>query len=320
MRRARRARRNARGERSVRRDRQQEMSAGASRHAVGFIGIGKMGLPMATRIAAHGYPLQVYDTSKAALDAVCAVSGVQAAMSLADIGRECEVVILMLPDSAVVKKVLYGDNDALAAHMKQGSVVIDMSSSSPPVTRELGPRLKAAGVDLIDAPVSGGVKRAVDGSLAVIVGGEPAVIARVKPLLLTMGKSVIETGMLGSGHAMKALNNYVSAAGLLAACEALKVGADFGIAPDKIVAVLNASSGKNNSTENKLMQFIVSGEFNSGFSLGLMKKDINIATDLAQSVGAQTLLGEVLLRSWAEAETKLTGAADHTAIYRMLEK
>jgi 3-hydroxyisobutyrate dehydrogenase len=295
------------------------MNPGERKYAVGFIGIGKMGLPMATRIATHGYPVRAYDTSTAALKAICAVSGVQAAKNMADIGRECEVVILMLPDSAVVKQVLFGDMDGLAAQLKTGAVVIDMSSSNPSVTRELGPRLKSAGVNLIDAPVSGGVKRAVDGSLAIMAGGEPAVIARVKPLLLTMGKAIVETGMLGSGHAMKALNNYVSAAGLLAACEALKVGADFGIAPDKIVAVLNASTGKNNSTENKLMQFIVSGQFNSGFSLGLMKKDINIATDLAKSVGADTLLGEVLLKSWADAEAKLTGAADHTEIYRMLE-
>ncbi|OGA32975.1 MAG: hypothetical protein A3F75_06345 [Betaproteobacteria bacterium RIFCSPLOWO2_12_FULL_64_23] len=294
------------------------MSSGEGKYAVGFVGIGKMGLPMAKRIAAHDYPLHVYDTSASALEAICAVSGVKASASLADIGRECEVVILMLPDSAMVKKVLYGEKDGLAAHLKKGAVIIDMSSSSPSVTRELGPRLSAGGVDLIDAPVSGGVKRAVDGSLAIMAGGEPAVIARVKPLLLTMGKAIVETGMLGSGHAMKALNNYVSAAGLLAACEALKVGADFGIAPDKIVAVLNASTGKNNSTENKLMQFIVSGQFNSGFSLGLMKKDISIATDLAKSLGSDTLLGEVLLKSWADAETKLGGAADHTEIHRML--
>ena len=296
------------------------MSAGEEKYPVGFVGIGKMGLPMATCIAAHGYPLHAYDSSAAALKAIGAVGGVQAAKDLADIGRACAVVILMLPDSAVVKKVLYGEQDGLAAQLKKGAIVIDMSSSNPSVTRELGPRLNAAGVDLIDAPVSGGVKRAVDGSLAIMAGGDAAVIAKVKPLFLTMGKSIIETGMLGSGHAMKALNNYVSAAGLLAACEALKVGADFGIAPDKIVAVLNASTGKNNSTENKLMQFIVSGSFNSGFSLGLMKKDINIATDLAKSLGSDTLLGEVLLKSWADAEAKLTGAADHTEIYRMLEK
>ena len=296
------------------------MSSGDGKYAVGFVGIGKMGLPMATRVATNGFALHAYDTSEAALQALCAVGGVRASKRLADIGRDCEVVILMLPDSAVVKSVLFGDNNALAAHLKKGSIVIDMSSSDPSVTRELGPRLQAAGVDFIDAPVSGGVKRAVDGSLAIMAGGEPAIIARVKPLLLTMGKSIIETGKLGSGHAMKALNNYVSAAGLLAACEALKVGADFGIAPEKIVAVLNASTGRNNSTENKLMQFIVSGAYNSGFSLGLMRKDINIATDLAKSVGARTLLGGVLLESWANAEAKLSSAADHTEIYRALEK
>lgn len=295
------------------------MSAGEGTYPVGFVGIGKMGLPMAKRIAGHGYPVHAFDASAAALQAIGSVSGVKAAQDLAEIGRACAVVILMLPDSAVVKKVLYGEHDGLAAQLKKGAVVIDMSSSSPAVTRELGPRLNAAGVDLVDAPVSGGVKRAVDGSLAIMAGGEQAVIARVKPLLLAMGKSIVETGMLGSGHAMKALNNYVSAAGLLAACEALKVGADFGIAPDKIVAVLNASTGKNNSTENKLMQFIVSRSFNSGFSLGLMRKDINIATDLAKSLGSDTLLGEALLKAWRDAEAKLTGAADHTEIFRMLE-
>jgi 3-hydroxyisobutyrate dehydrogenase len=296
------------------------MSATEGKYPVGFVGIGKMGLPMATCIAAHGYPLHAYDSSAVALKALGGVTGVKLSASLAEVGRACAVVILMLPDSAVVNKVLYGENDGLAAQLSKGAIVIDMSSSNPSVTRELGPRLQAAGVDFIDAPVSGGVKRAVDGSLAIMAGGDAAVIAKVTPLLLTMGRSVIETGMLGSGHAMKALNNYVSAAGLLAACEALKVGADFGIAPDKIVAVLNASTGKNNSTENKLMQFIASGKFNSGFSLGLMKKDINIATDLAESLGSNTLLGEVLLKSWADAEARLTGAADHTEIYRMLER
>jgi 3-hydroxyisobutyrate dehydrogenase len=296
------------------------MSSSEGKYAVGFIGIGMMGLPMAKRIAMHGYPLHAYDTSQAALTAVCAVSGVRAATSLADIGRDCAVVILMLPDSTVVKKVLFGDKDALGAHLKKGSVVIDMSSSNPSVTRELGPRLQAVGVGFIDAPVSGGVKRAIDGSLAIMAGGEPAVIAPVKPLLLTMGKAIIETGMLGSGHAMKALNNYVSAAGLLAACEALKVGEDFGIAPDKIVAVLNASTGKNNATENKLMQFVVPASFNSGFALALMRKDINIATDLAQSLGSKTLLGQALLKAWTDADAKLGSGADHTEIFRMLEK
>jgi len=297
------------------------MTTGRRKYTVGFIGIGKMGLPMASRIAAHGYPLHAYDISAAAIKEFSSrVADARAAKTLAEIGRTCKFVILMLPDSDVVSRVLFGEKDSLAAHLSRGSIVIDMSSSNPSVTREIGPQMKETGIDFIDAPVSGGVKRAIDGSLAIIVGGDGAVIARVRPLLLTMGKVIIETGVLGSGHAMKALNNYVSAAGLLAACEALKVGAEFGIAPDKIIAVLNASTGKNNSTENKMMQFVVSKEFNSGFSLGLMRKDITIATDLSKRLGSKTLLGETLLKSWADAEAKLGGAADHTEIFRMLDE
>jgi len=296
------------------------MTTGRRKYTVGFIGIGKMGLPMASRIAAHGYPLHAYDISAAAIKEFSSrVADARAAKTLAEIGRTCKVVILMLPDSDVVNRVLFGEKDSLAAHLSRGSIVIDMSSSDPSVTCEIGPQMKETGVDFIDAPVSGGVKRAIDGSLAIMVGGDGAVIALVRPLLLTMGKVIIETGVLGSGHAMKALNNYVSAAGLLAACEALKVGADFGIAPERIIAVLNASTGKNNSTENKMMQFVVSKQFNSGFSLGLMRKDITIATDLSKRLGSKTLLGETLLKSWADAEAKLGGAADHTEIFRMLD-
>ena len=298
-----------------------QMSISDRKFTVGFIGIGKMGFPMASRIVLHGYPLHVHDISEAACAAFTSrVPAAQAEKTLSAIGRCCEVVILMLPDSEAVKQVLFGEKDGLAAHLPRGAVVIDMSSSDPSVTRGIGPRLKQAGVDFIDAPVSGGVKRAGNGTLAIMAGGDGAVIARVKPLLETMGNSLIETGMLGSGHAMKALNNYVSAAGLLAACEALKAGVDFGIAPETVVAVLNASTGKNNSTENKLMQYIVSGLFNSGFTIGLMRKDVGIAAGLANSLGSRTLLGDVLLESWADAEAKLGGAADHTEIYRLLEE
>jgi 3-hydroxyisobutyrate dehydrogenase len=140
----------------------------------------------------------------------------------------------------------------------------------------------------------------------------------VEPILKTMGSSIIETGGLGSGHAMKALNNYVSAAGLLAACEALDAGEKFGIAPDIIVKALNSSTGKNNSTELKLNQFIVSGAFNSGFSLGLMRKDLATAVDLAKAVHSGMPLAEALLGSWTTAEQRYGKAADHTEIHRLV--
>ena len=156
------------------------MTTGKRKDTVGFIGIGKMGFPMASRIAAQGYPLHAYDISAEAVKELGSrVADARAAKTLADIGRSCKVVILMLPDSDVVNRVLFGEKDNLAAHLSRGSIVIDMSSSNPSVTREIGPRLKELGVDFIDAPVSGGVKRATDGSLAIMVGGDSTVIARV---------------------------------------------------------------------------------------------------------------------------------------------
>ena len=156
-----------------------------------------------------------------------------------------------------------------------------MSSSAPLGTRKLGEELIAAGCGFIDAPVSGGVKRAVDGTLAIMVGGEAATIDRVDPVLAAMGRSIFRTGVLGSGHAMKALNNYVSAAGLVATVEALQVGRKFGLDPDLMADILNVSSGKNNTTELKLKQFMISQTFNAGFPLRLMAKDVRTADDLA---------------------------------------
>ena len=160
-----------------------------------------------------------------------------------------------------------------------------MSSSAPLGTRKLGEELIAAGFEFIDAPVSGGVKRAADGTLAIMVGGDPATIDRVDPVLAAMGRSIFRTGVLGSGHAMKALNNYVSAAGLVAAVEALQVGRKFGLDPGLMADILNVSSGKNNTTELKLKQFIISQTFNAGFPLRLMAKDVRTADELAHALG-----------------------------------
>lgn len=149
---------------------------------------------------------------------------------------------------------------------------------------KLGEELEKRGLNMVDAPVSGGVRRAVDGSLAIMIGGDPASVARVKPVLEALGRSIFETGPLGSGHAMKALNNFVSAAGLTAACEALAVGKKFGLDPEQMVDILNVSTGRNNSTENKMKPFILSGSYDGGFSLALMAKDLRVAADLADAM------------------------------------
>jgi 3-hydroxyisobutyrate dehydrogenase len=285
---------------------------------IGFVGLGKMGHPMVRRLSGAGYRVLAHDLDAGALRRACEAAGAEAPGSLKAIGERCEVVITMLPDGNAVRSVALGE-DGLLAGLARGSVLIDMSSSSPLGTRELGARLSERGVEMLDAPVSGGVRKAEDGTLAIMVGGGAEAIARCAPLLEAMGKQIFATGPLGSGHAMKALNNYVSAAGLLAAAEAVLAARRFGLDAGKVVDVLNASTGMNNSTLNKFHRFILSRSFDSGFSLDLMVKDLRTALEVARSTGSPTPLAEACVEAWAEAQAALGPGLDHTAVVRYWE-
>ncbi len=232
----------------------------------------------------------------------------------------CDAVILMLPDSDVVDGVVLGQasRKGLASILRAGAVVIDMSSSQPLRTRLLAQALNDAGKRFIDAPVSGGVKRAIQGTLAIMAGGETSVIEAQRPLLAHMGTTLTHVGPAGAGHAMKALNNYVSAAGLLATVEALQLGRQFGLDPAVMTDVFNSSTGKNNTTENKVKPFMLSAAFNSGFSLALMAKDLGIAMSLGRDIGRPMQLGEEVLQMWRKASAELGPGADHTEMYRWL--
>ncbi len=282
-----------------------------------FIGLGQMGLPMARRCIAAGFDVRGADPSPAARDAFAAAGG-KAFATGKEAARDASVLITMLPDSRIVREAVLGV-DGVAGVMAKNALIIDMSSSVPVDTQSLGKALAERGIGLIDAPVSGGVRRAVDGTLSIMAGGEAALVERARPVLQAMAKSVFATGPLGSGHAMKALNNYVSAAGLVAACEALLIGRRFGLAPDTIIDVLNASTGKNNSTDVKMKQFVISESFGSGFSLALMAKDLRIAADLSKIVGVDPSNAETIARLWENAREFLDKGADHTAIYRFIE-
>lgn len=285
---------------------------------VAFIGLGKMGAPMAGHLVDGGWKLRGYDLSASALDAFATAKprAVRAA-SAADAAAGARVAITMLPDGKAVRQAVIADG--VAAALGPGGLVIDMSSSSPVDTRRLGEELAARGVGLVDAPVSGGVKRAVEGKLAIMAGGDAGLVERCRPLLGAMGSAIYATGPLGSGHAMKALNNLVSAAGLVAACEALIIGRRFGLDPSLIVDILNASTGRNNSTEVKAKQFILSGTFASSFSLGLMAKDLRTAADLAEHLGVAAPMSRAARDFWAHAQRSLGPDADHTEIFRFVE-
>jgi len=276
---------------------------------VGFIGIGNMGDPMASNLVKAGWDVQVYDTDPAK------VKKFSAATSLEALGKRCNVIITMLPDGHIVRKVLLEGGDCVAKGLARGATIIDMSSSAPVGTRELGKELAGRGLGLVDAPVSGGVKGAVNATLAIMVGGDEKLARAVDPLLAPMGKRFY-AGSLGAGHAIKVLNNYVSAAGLAAAGEAVLIARRFGIDPQTVISIINASSGRNNSTENKFAQYILNQKFNSGFSLGLMAKDIGLAMEVAKACDVKAELGQTCLALWKDAEAELGGKADHTEVVR----
>lgn len=285
---------------------------------IGFCGLGAMGYPMASRLAAQGHQLTVYDLDASRAARFAAELGEKAAASMAELGR-CEIVITMVPDSDAVEQAVLGDasRPGFAGAMAAGAIVIDMSSSTPLRTRALAQRLARVGLHLIDAPVSGGVKRAVNGTLAIMAGGEPEIIERCRPILEAMGNAIFLVGDAGAGHAMKALNNFVSAAGLVAAVEALRAGEAFGLDPQAMTDVLNASTGRNNTTENKVAQFMLNSAYNSGFSLRLMRKDIRTAQELGRALGLDMTLGATCLALWDAADERAP-TADHTEMYRLI--
>lgn len=282
---------------------------------VAFLGLGRMGVPMAKRLAGAGFTLRGWDLAPAARIAASA-AGIPPGASAAEACRGAAAVITMLPDGKAVRAAL--EDPDVAATLTPDTLVIDMSSSDPLGTRDLHAAFAARGIAFIDAPVSGGVARAIDGTLAIMAGGEAAAIDRAEALFAATGKHVFRCGPPGAGHAMKALNNYVSAAGLVAAIEAVAVGARFGLDPATMVDVLNASTGRNNSTEVKLKQHILSGSFGSGFSIGLMAKDLATAGALADGIGVEAPLAAEMARRWRAAAEALGPGADHTAIARLI--
>jgi 3-hydroxyisobutyrate dehydrogenase len=285
---------------------------------LGFVGLGNMGAPMARHLVSAGYQLVAADANSAALERFCSTVRCERARSLTELGQRCRLVITMLPVGAAVRQVLLG-NAGVAAGLAPGCVVLDMSSAEPVGTRELARKLADAGVSLVDAPVSGGVQRAVEGTLAIMAGGEPRAIARCRPVLAKLGR-VFCTGGCGSGHAVKALNNYLSAVALAATAEAMMAGERFGIEPPVMLEILNHSTGRNSATEQKYPAFVLPRSFNSGFALGLMAKDLRIALALAESLGTPSaLLGECA-ELWRRAEQLLGSAADNTEIVKYLER
>ena len=304
----------------------------ATGKVVGFIGLGNMGIPMATNIVAAGYQVRGFDTSAAAMDSFTAIGSSDAdgaalpAASLDAVAEGTDAVIVMLPDSDIVERVILGRlasspagaPGGLLGSLPPGTTLIDMSSSDPARTKTLAEITAASGVTLIDAPVSGGVAGARAGTLAVMVGGPAESFERFKPMLSAIGKRVVHAGDVGAGHAVKALNNLMSAANLLVSCEALTAGQRFGLDPAVMLEIINGASGRSANTENKWPNHILTGTYDDGFAMRLMVKDIRLALAIEHATGVPAAASEAVMAAWESALADLPPGASHTAIARWL--
>ncbi|WP_204261626.1 NAD(P)-binding domain-containing protein [Blastococcus saxobsidens] len=282
-----------------------------------FVGLGRMGAPMARRHAAH-FDTVLSDADPAVATALAEELGCRALATPAELPDDVDAVVLMLPDSRVVETVLL--TDGLLGRLPAGSLVVDMGSSEPASTRRLAADARARGVGYVDAPVSGGVARAVTGELSIMVGGDPEDVERARPHLEPLGGSVLVVGGAGTGHAAKALNNLLSASNLAAAAEVLTVAAGSGIAPEVMVEVLNASTGRSQATEVKYPKHVLTGSYDSGFAMDLMIKDLGIARSLGTAQGASTPVTDAAFAAAVAAREALGGPGlDHTEVARHYE-
>jgi len=272
---------------------------------VGFIGLGLMGRLMSANLARAGFEVRSYD-----------LNGTGNCRTATEAAENARFLITMVPDGKAVRKAVL----AALPGLRPGAIVIDMSSSSPFDTQSLHSILKKKKIAMLDAPVSGAKAKAADATLALMVGGDAKVLKRARPVLSAMGSEIFHTGPLGSGHATKALNNYLGAAGTIAGFEALLAGEKFGLDPRVLIGAINASTGKNSTTERKIPQQVFTGAFASGFKLALMTKDVAIARDIARSARVETPYLKTTLRIWRDALRRLPAGADHTELLHYLKR
>jgi len=283
---------------------------------IAFAGLGAMGWPMAARLVAAGHDVVGVDAQPGRAAQFAAEVGGITAPSPAEAVTGATVVVTMLPTSRQVEDAI----GAMRPSLAPGTLVLDMTSGQPAVTRRLADGLSADGVTLVDAPVSGGVPRARDGTLAIMAGGDAAALDRAEPVLLAMGTTIHRVGGVGAGQAMKALNNLVSAGGFLIGIEALLIGQRFGLDPAAMVDVLNASTGMTNSSQKKFKQFVLSRRFDAGFGLDLMVKDLSIALEIGRDTATPTPFAALCREMWAAAAAMLGPGQDHTALARLSER
>ncbi|MEP7138500.1 MAG: NAD(P)-dependent oxidoreductase [Caldimonas sp.] len=288
--------------------------------AVGFAGLGVMGRPMASHLAAAGHAMTLFDPVPGrAQDLAATLAGAHVAATPAELAARSDIVFTMVPNGLVVQELVTGA-DGLLSGIRRGTLLVDTSSSEPWLTEATGRRLGEAGAAMIDAPVSGAEWGAKAAELVFMCGGAPADLERARPLLERMGKSVFHLGPLGAGHAMKCLNNLITSMNFLALSEGLAIGKRYGLDPAAMVDVLDRSTGMSWVSQTHIRQRVLSRRFDDPFKLALMRKDIGIAMRLArdEDVAAPFCArGEEL---WQEAASATDAGASVSELVRWVER
>ncbi|SEH16434.1 3-hydroxyisobutyrate dehydrogenase [Natronorubrum sediminis] len=284
--------------------------------SLGFIGLGSMGGPMAKNLVSAGHDLTAYDLDDDALEAI-ADAGATAATSTADAVEGAEVVFLSLPGPDNVDAVV----EEIEADLEEGTILVDLTTSTPGTTEAIEDRLSDRDIDVLGAPVSGGSSGANAGTLSIIVGGDEAVFEACEPLFEVIGSDIFHVGDgVGHGHAVKLLNNYLSNIALLATSEAVILGDAAGLDRQTLVDVFSVSSGRNSANQDKIPNYVLTGEYDMGFKIGLMEKDMRLLSEFAGEQQVPMLLGHLTRDLAGYAKTKKGFDSDMTRVYDFLEE
>jgi 3-hydroxyisobutyrate dehydrogenase-like beta-hydroxyacid dehydrogenase len=285
--------------------------------SVGFIGVGRMGNRMARRLVEAGYPLVVYDASKEATAALVEL-GAKSAESPSAVASAAEVVIVSLPTPPIVEMVALGANGVIEG--TRVKIFIDMSTTGSIFAKRIAAALHQKGIVAVDAPVSGGIGGAERGTVAIMVSCPEATFNVVKPILTILGKPFLVGADPGQGQTMKLLNNLLSATAMAISCEAVAVGVKAGLDPSQMIDVLNAGSGRNSATQDKMKQFVISRTFAMGFSIGLLNKDVRLCLEEADALGVPMVVGSAV-RQLVSITTATEGPdGDMTTIAKTVEQ
>lgn len=285
---------------------------------IAWIGLGNMGLLMSARLVQSGYQVWGYDLLPDCVGRA-GLEGVHEAASLAQAGALADVAVCMMPQGADTRQALFGEG-GMARALRPGTVVVDMSTSSPTDTKQTCAVLKAQGVDYLDAPVSGGVGKAKNGTLSIMAAGDPSAYEKVLPILQCLGQEVFYVGPSGSGHTIKLINNMLTGINLAGLCEGMVLGVKAGIDPELLLKIINSSSGESYSSRVKIPGFVFKRDFSGGFKTKLQHKDMALAAGLAKELQVPTPMGNLAKESYLAAMAAGQSDADASAVITVLER